>query len=78
MIHTITSVEEPSDKSFRGGLYIVHVAQHDSPIYCEKPQADRMMFEEEMVKAGVSKEMVEKHRKLVEKEVHNDISSAGE
>jgi hypothetical protein len=69
MVCTIVKVEPPEENPeyppYRGGLYKVHFAEHDTPLYCYKPTYERMMFEQFMRESGVPAEMIEEYRELV-------------
>jgi hypothetical protein len=74
MVQTIIKVEKPNEENTTFGrrLYVVHVAEHNTPIYCHKCTYDRMVHEQTMLKSGVPAELIEEYRHLVRAEWNDE------
>lgn len=73
-ILTIKEIIEPKDR----GVYVVLVKEYDTPIYTYKDRVDLMKFEHLMQLAGITDEIIEKHRELVITHVQEEQARDGE
>ena len=78
MIPKVIKIIGPDGREDHHSLYVVHVAEHSTPIHCHKEQVDLMMFENEMANMGINPSHIEKHRKLVLENERDEVARGGE
>lgn len=81
-IRKIVRIEKSSedDGSYRGGLFSIwytDTADNEYRYDVHKLEHDRLMFEQDMLRRGISEADIEKYKELLEAELHEEVDFNG-